>query len=296
MNLNSSVSWIRLVRYNSVPGGIAKYGEPIADQKETDIDRLAREGILRVRVCQGEDPLCLNITEVVETVNQLFGPLEAKNVPIIRCIGLNYKSHILETGRALPTYPTMFTKSSLAVADHNEAIPVPKIAQEQCDYEGELVVMIGRDGKNISEADALDYVAAYTVGNDISSRDWQRDVAKAGPIPQWSFSKSFDKYAPLGPCLVSKTELGEADKLSLRTLVNGEVRQQANTSDLWFGVRRLISFCSQGQTLQKGSLIMTGTPGGVGLFMRPPTFLKHGDEVCVEIDRIGTLRNIITFE
>lgn len=142
----------------------------------------------------------------------------------------------------------------------------------------------------------MKHVAAYTVGNDISARDWQREAGKAGPVPQWSFSKSFDDYAPLGPCLVRQDLLDEADTLSLRTSVNGELRQESNTSDLCFGVRKLVAFCSQGQTLQRGSLIMTGTPGGVGLFMKPPNFLKDGDEVTVEIGCIGTLRNTLSFE
>jgi 2-keto-4-pentenoate hydratase/2-oxohepta-3-ene-1,7-dioic acid hydratase in catechol pathway len=175
------------------------------------------------------------------------------------------------------------------------AIPIPQIAQSQCDYEGELVIVIGRDGKDITESEALDYVAGYTVGNDVSARDWQREPGKAGPVPQWTFSKSFDHYAPLGPRLVSSTIVGDAADLSLSTAVNGEVRQSGNTSDLWFGVRRLVAFCSQGQTLQRGSLIMTGTPGGVGLFMKPQGFLEDGDEVCVRIGKIGTLRNTIKF-
>jgi 2-keto-4-pentenoate hydratase/2-oxohepta-3-ene-1,7-dioic acid hydratase in catechol pathway len=181
------------------------------------------------------------------------------------------------------------------VADHEEDIPIPSIAQSQCDYEGELVVLIGRDGKDISENEALEHVAGYTAGNDVSARDWQREADKAGPVPQWTFSKSFDKYAPLGPSLVASHVLGAADNQSLRTLVNGQVRQESNTEDLLFGVRQLVAFCSQGQTLQKGSLIMTGTPGGVGLFMKPPAFLKDGDEVSVEIGGIGTVSNRMKF-
>lgn len=182
------------------------------------------------------------------------------------------------------------------MADWGEDIPIPKIAQEQCDYEGELVVVIGKSGINIQEEDALDYVAAYTAGNDVSARDWQREPGKAGPVPQWSFSKSFDKYAPLGPCMVSSRILGDASNLTLKTVVNGETRQDSNTSDLCFDVRKLVAFCSQGQTLQRGSLIMTGTPGGVGLFMKPQGFLKNGDQVDVEIGGIGKLQNRIVFE
>ena len=196
----------------------------------------------------------------------------------------------------MPTCPTIFTKPGPSVASHGEDIPVPSMAQDQADYEGELVVVIGKDAKNVSEENALDFVAGYTVGNDVSARDWQREAGKAGPVPQWTFSKSFDKYAPLGPCLVSAQMLGAADKQDIRTAVNGEERQRSNTSDLCFGVAKLVSWCSQGQTLQKGSLIMTGTPGGVGLFMKPPCFLRHGDVVEVEIEGIGKLKNRIVFD
>ena len=138
-----------------------------------------------------------------------------------------------------------------------------------CDYEGELTVLIGKDCKNVSEADAIDYVAGYMSGNDVSCRDWQMEKDKAGMMPQWSFSKSFDKYAPLGPCIASTKLLGDASGLRMQTRVNGEGRQDTNTSDLCFNVRQLVSFLSQGQTLQAGSCIMTGTPGGVGIGQKP---------------------------
>jgi len=314
-----TVQWTRLVRYLVTGEDEPRYGEPILSNSDNDdIAELAAAGNLQVKYCEGNDALSATPTDRVETVKKLLGPLEAKEVPIIRCIGLNYKTHsklqrvlrlsssledagtdqrtVLEGGRALPTCPTVFTKPGPAVADHGEGIPIPTIAQAQCDYEGELVIVIGKDGKNIKEEDALEYVAGYTVGNDVSTRDWQREPGKAGPVPQWTFSKSFDKYAPLGPCMVATHVLGVADNLPVKTLVNGEVRQESNTSDLCFGVKKLVAFCSQGQTLQKGSLIMTGTPGGVGLFMKPPSFLKHGDVVAVEIGKIGRLSNPMVFE
>lgn len=174
---------------------------------------------------------------------------------------------------------------------------VPKIAQKTCDYEGELTVLIGRDAKNVSPSNALSYVAAYTVGNDVSCRDWQIEKEKAGVMPQWCFSKSFDNYAPLGPALVSSNLLGDAGGLRLQTFVNGELRQDTNTSDLLFGVRQLVSFLSTGTTLEAGSLIMTGTPGGIAGAMKPhPKWLKNGDEVVVVVDRIGSVRNVIQFE
>lgn len=289
------VAWDRLVRYVSASDGTVKYGQPILESPDVDVAALAKEGKLEVHVAEGDNPLAARPGLQKDQVKSLLGPFRAGDVPIIRCIGLNYKTHIKETGRPLPTCPTVFTKPAPAVTDHDSPIPIPKVAQQQCDYEGELTVLIGKDAYDVSPEDALNYVAAYTVGNDISARDWQREPGKAGVVPQWSFSKSFDKYAPVGPVLVSSAVLGAADKQDLQTIVNGEVRQKGNTSDLCHGVRDLIAFCSQGQTLQKGSLIMTGTPGGVGLFMKPPTFLEDGDVVEVEISGIGRLRNTIKF-
>lgn len=289
------IAWDRLVRYVSASDGTVKYGQPILDSPDVDVAALAEEGKLEVLVAEGENPLAARPGSQKDQVKSLLGPFRVEDVPIIRCIGLNYKTHIKETGRPLPTCPTVFTKPAPAITDHDSPIPIPKIAQEQCDYEGELTILIGKDAYDVSPEDALNYVAAYTVGNDISARDWQREPGKAGVVPQWSFSKSFDKYAPVGPVLVSSAVLGAADKQELQTIVNGEVRQKGNTSDLCHGVRDLVAFCSQGQTLQKGSLIMTGTPGGVGLFMKPPTFLKDGDVVEVEISGIGRLRNTIKF-
>jgi 2-keto-4-pentenoate hydratase/2-oxohepta-3-ene-1,7-dioic acid hydratase in catechol pathway len=289
------IAWDRLVRYVSASDGTVKYGQPILNSPDVDVAALAKEGKLEVHVAEGGSPLAAQPGSQKDQVKSLLGPFRVEDVPIIRCIGLNYKTHIKETGRALPECPTVFTKPAPAITDHDSPIPIPKVAQQQCDYEGELTILIGRDAYDVSPEDALNYVAAYTVGNDISARDWQREPGKAGVVPQWSFSKSFDKYAPVGPVLVSSAVLGAADKQDLQTIVNGEVRQKGNTGDLCHGVRDLVAFCSQGQTLQKGSLIMTGTPGGVGLFMKPPTFLQDGDVVEVEISGIGRLRNNIKF-
>lgn len=203
---------------------------------------------------------------------------------------------VLETGFDLPANPTLFIKPSTTVASTRQPTPIPTLGQPKCDYEGELTIVIGKDAKNVSEADALSYVAGYTTGNDVSCRDWQMDKDKAGMMPQWSFSKSFDSYAPLGPCITSTSVLGDASGLALRTFVNGEKRQESDTGDLVFGVRKLVSFLSTGQTLQAGSLIMTGTPGGVGFGMKPPVWLRDGDEVVVEIEGIGKCVNVMKFE
>lgn len=172
--------------------------------------------------------------------------------------------------------------------------------------------MIGKDAKDVTEENALEYIAGYTTANDISVRKWQRDPAFAGVVPQWCFSKGFDAFCPLGPMLVSpkvsfrkilyerkssnaQQLLGAADNLPLKTIVNGEVRQDSNTSDLLFGVRKIVSFCSQGTTLQSGSVILTGTPSGVAMGMAVPEWLKDGDIVEVAIAGIGSIKNKMVF-
>ncbi|CUM49809.1 unnamed protein product [Debaryomyces tyrocola] len=160
-----------------------------------------------------------------------------------------------------PKRPTVFYKPRTSIADHNEAIPIPKVAHDnQCDYEGELCLVIGKTGVDIKEEDALSYVA----GDDVSARTWQYEKDYAGLIPQWNFSKRFDSYAPLGPALVSTRVIKDPHRLQLRTRVNGEQRQEANTDELIFSIQKIIAFLSQGTTLEKGTVIMTGTPDGVG--------------------------------
>ena len=138
-------------------------------------------------------------------------------------------------------------------------------------------------------------MAGYIAGNDLSCRMWQRDPQYAGNVPQWCFSKGYDGFAPVGPMIVSPTVLGAADRQALQTIVNGESRQDSETSDLLFGVKRIVSFLSQGTTLETGSLIMTGTPAGVALGMKPPKYLKHGDEVEVRIGGLGSVKNKLRF-
>lgn len=157
-------------------------------------------------------------------------------------------------------------------------------------------IFIGKDAKNVPREKALEYIAGYTVGNDVSARLWQRDPKFAGNVPQWCFSKGFDKFAPVGPMIVSPKVVGHADDLQLQTFVNGELRQDTNTSDLLFGVADIVSFSSQGQTLEKGTVIMTGTPSGVAMGMSPPQWLKDGDVVEVKIQHLGTIRNRMVFE
>ncbi|KAL5603882.1 hypothetical protein FOVSG1_006632 [Fusarium oxysporum f. sp. vasinfectum] len=294
----STTQWDRLIRYISARDGKVHYGEPIINEAgHLGIDDQARDGTLRVRRLNGSSAVTATATDEEDEVTQLLGPLTAAEVPIVRCIGLNYKTHIAEAGLSLPKYPMLFFKPKHTVADTFASIPIPKIGQLKCDYEGELTIVIGRDAKNVSEDDALDYVAGYVVGNDLSCRDWQADKEKAGAPQQFCFSKSFDQYAPLGPAIVSTEVLGECKESRIRTWVNDELRQDSSTAELVFGVRKLVSFLSMGQTLEAGSLIMTGTPGGIGHAIKPtPKYLQDGDEVVVEIEGIGKLRNTIKFE
>jgi len=156
--------------------------------------------------------------------------------------------------------------------------------------------VIGKTGRDIPKESALDHIAGYCVSNDVSARAWQRDPDKAGVVPQWCFSKGFDKFAPLGPVLVSPALVGNASDLHLRTFVNGEERQRTSTSDLIFGVEDIITFCSQGTTLEAGTIIMTGTPSGVAMGMKPPKYLTDGDVVEVTITGLGSVRNRMVFE
>lgn len=156
--------------------------------------------------------------------------------------------------------------------------------------------MIGKTGKNISKENAHEYIAGYASSNDVSCRRWQRDPKFAGGAPQFCYSKGFDKYCPLGPAIVSRPTIGDANKLQLKTWVNGELRQDTNTDDLIFGVEDIVSFCSQGTTLKAGSLIMTGTPGGVGMGFKPEKYLADGDVVEVEVEGLGRVRNTMQWE
>ncbi|KAJ4347356.1 uncharacterized protein N0V89_011297 [Didymosphaeria variabile] len=195
-----------------------------------------------------------------------------------------------------PPFPFIFFKPTTCILDHGEDVEIPKIAQDdQADYEGELTLVIGKDAKNVPLEDALDYVAAYTAGNDISARRLQRDPKLAGGVPQWGFSKGFDTFAPIGPALVAADLIGDPKELLLQTIIDGEVRQREYVSDLLFDCAYLVHYLSSGTTLRKGSLIMTGTPGGVGAGLKPPKYLVEGTVMEVSISKIGTLRNGVTF-
>ncbi|OBT53704.1 hypothetical protein VE04_07342 [Pseudogymnoascus sp. 24MN13] len=293
------VVWKRLIRFVATDGRVLR-GEPILPSADFDLGKTTAETKLQAKVITGEDIYdttgLTKVSDEVVTVDELLGPLAQEDIPILRCVGLNYAKHIKEAGRSPPPFPFIFFKPVPSVIGHNEDVIIPKICQDdQADYEGELCLVLDRDCKDVSEADALSYVGAYTCGNDISSRKLQRDPAFAGRIPQWGFSKGFDTFAPLGPVLVNADLIKDPAKLHLKTIINGEVRQDESVGDLLFGVPYLISYLSSGTTLQKGSVIMTGTPGGVGAGLNPPKYLVPGNVMEVEISEIGTLKNGVKF-
>jgi acylpyruvate hydrolase len=204
----------------------------------------------------------------------------------IICVGHNYREHILEMGREIPKIPVVFAKFSNTLIADGDAIPKP-VVSDQLDYEAEFAFIIGKLGRNVSYDDAMDYVAGYTVANDISVRDYQKMTL------EWLKGKTFDGTLPLGPSIVTKDEIPDPHSLDIRLTVNGEERQRSNTQNLVFNVPFLVSFLSKIMTLDPGDIILTGTPGGVGMARDPQVFLRHGDNVRVEIEGLGLLENVI---
>ncbi|KAH8703391.1 hypothetical protein BGW36DRAFT_288829 [Talaromyces proteolyticus] len=291
--------WSYLIRFINGNDNRTYFGDAILPAGASGLEDTAEPLSLEARIITG-NPLSTEyeISNERVPVKKLLGPLVREIVPDIRCIGGNYKSHLKELGVKPPKYPTMFPKLNNALADHGDVTEIPRIAQDQqADYEGELVVVIGKDAKNVSEADALDYVLGYSIANDVSARKWQMDPDLVGtsPPPQMSFSKSFDGFCPVGPCVVSSKIIRDGLDLALSTKVNGELRQKGTTSDLLFNVAQIIAFCSQGSSLFAGSILLTGTPSGVGMAMKPPRFLQDGDVVEISIEKIGTLRHSIKY-
>jgi 2-keto-4-pentenoate hydratase/2-oxohepta-3-ene-1,7-dioic acid hydratase in catechol pathway len=204
----------------------------------------------------------------------------------IVCIGLNYRDHAVEGGAPIPKEPVLFSKFSTALIGHGEAIVLPPVSNE-VDYEAELVLVVGKRGRNLNAATAVEHLAGYTVGHDVSARDWQ--LKKDGR--QWLAGKTFDTFAPTGPWLVTADEVPDPHALDVRLRLNGTTMQQSNTSQMIFRAGELLAYISQVVTLLPGDLVFTGTPSGVGFTRKPPVFLKGGDVVEVDISGLGVLRN-----
>lgn len=210
--------------------------------------------------------------------------LSPVNPPNIIAIGLNYKEHADESGQDYPESLLIFLKATSSLIGPEDNIILPDMAPDEVDYEAELVIVIGKRAKNIEMDNAEKHILGYTCGNDVSARDCQLRIDK-----QWARGKSFDTFCPLGPWI--ETELDNPDNCRIISRLNGKIMQDSNTSDLIFGVKELVSYCSKNFTLLPGTVIMTGTPSGVGFARKPPVFLKKGDHIEIEIEGIGILSN-----
>ncbi|OQS05386.1 fumarylacetoacetate (FAA) hydrolase [Thraustotheca clavata] len=229
----------------------------------------------------------LTIKHEKEIVQKLLPPVVPTQVI---GIGLNYRNHAKETNMAIPKHPVVFFKSLGSVIAHGEPIVIPRIAADplEVDYECELAVVLKEDCRNATIENALSFVGGYTCANDVSARRWQ-SVHKGGG--QWCRAKSFDTFCPLGPCLVPPSVIPDPQALKIETYLNGECVQSSSTQDMIFSVAELISLLSQDTTLPAGTVILTGTPEGVGYTRKPPLYLKPGDKVEIRIENIGSLVN-----
>jgi 2-keto-4-pentenoate hydratase/2-oxohepta-3-ene-1,7-dioic acid hydratase in catechol pathway len=216
---------------------------------------------------------------------RLLAPLDP---PVVYAIGLNYHDHAVETGAPIPGYPVVFLKNIRAVTGPGQPIRVPaKLRSDEVDSEAELAIVLSRDCRNATRENAMHHVAGFTCANDVSARDWQKKRSGG----QWSRAKSFDTFCPLGPWVVTPDELPDPLHLAIKGWLNGRLMQDSNTSQMIFDIRALLEFLSADTTLPAGSVILTGTPHGVGMARKPPVWLQPGDTVSVEIEGIGTLEN-----
>jgi len=244
----------------------------------------------RAQAIRGDLFGAFEVTDEVIDVRKTLAPLKPD---AILCIGLNYRAHAEETRSTLPEHPILFMKHPASVQNPGDPIELPRtLRSDRVDYECELAVVIGKTARNVSKAHALDYVLGYTCGNDVSARDWQ----KSGGGGQWCRGKTFDTFCPLGPVLVTPDEIPDPNALAIRTYLNGTVMQDSHTSDMIFDVPSLIEFLSASCTLTPGTVILTGTPQGVGMARDPRVWLQEGDTIAIEIEGIGMLSNPVIAE
>lgn len=221
-----------------------------------------------------------------KSVTKLLPPVQPA---VIYCIGLNYKAHAGETGLDLPRYPVLFMKNPGAAAAHEENIIIPESCADvpEVDFEAELCVVIKKHARDVKPENALEYVLGYTCANDVSARRWQMHAGGG----QWIKGKSFDTFCPFGPWIVTADEIPDPNSLDIECVLNGMTMQQGNTGDMIFSVEQIISYMSESTTLLPGTIILTGTPSGVGFTRKPPVYLLPGDRLETRIEKIGTLKN-----
>ncbi|MFQ3581055.1 MAG: fumarylacetoacetate hydrolase family protein [Chloracidobacterium sp.] len=243
------------------------------------LDQPARQDLME----RANEAACHREDGVVPLAETVFLPPVPRPGKIV-AVGLNYRDHAAEQGKTPPAAPVVFAKYASALTGHESPIVLPPNSRE-VDYEAELAVVIGRPARQIAREAAYDYVGGYTLLNDVSARDMQRQDK------QFTRAKSCDTFAPMGPWLVTADEIPAPHALDIRLTLNGQVMQSSSTREMIFDIPYLIWFLSQSMTLEPGDVISTGTPGGVGVFRQPPVFLKPGDEVAVTIEALGTLKN-----
>ncbi|KAF7161119.1 hypothetical protein CNMCM6106_008482 [Aspergillus hiratsukae] len=278
----------RLIRFLAKDGHVY-YGEAILPAGVSDIAKVSK-----AKVIQGDIFGQHRVTDQVSEVKMLLAPLARKDIRTVRCLGLNYEQHAKESNLPIPKYPVLFYKPITSIAGPTDDIPISTMAQESegLDYECELVIVIGKEAKDVPESRALDYVLGYAVGNDVSHRDWQ--IKRGGG--QWSLGKGFDGWAPFGPGIVSSRLIRDPNALHISTKLNGQMVQSSSTKDMIFSVAKLVAFLSQGTTLLPGDLIFTGTPQGVGMGRKRPVWLKDGDRVEVSLEGVGSCVNRVVFD
>ncbi len=249
--------------------------------RDIDGSAISEEGLAKLR---GVD---VNTLPKVSGNPRLGVPVA--NVQKLICIGLNYSDHAKESNMPIPTEPVVFMKAVSALTGPNDTVVLPKGAKKG-DWEVELAFVIGKTARSVTEKDALDYVAGYTICNDVSEREWQLEHGS-----QWSKGKSFDTFAPVGPCLVTRDEIADPHNLAMWLEVNGKRMQTGNTNTMIFGVQKLVSYLSHFVTLVPGDIVSTGTPPGVGMGIKPkPVFLKSGDSMRLGIDGLGEQKQAVT--
>jgi 2-keto-4-pentenoate hydratase/2-oxohepta-3-ene-1,7-dioic acid hydratase in catechol pathway len=282
---------MRLIRFERLdaPGDIS-WGQ-LTDETIFDIGRMPEtpatcilDAIAKWSELRPQwDQLVAHAPRITTEVRLLSPVPEPKK---ILCIGLNYRDHAIESGMAIPTEPVVFNKLSGSVCGHDAIVPLPRVSQ-QVDYEAELVLVMGRRAWQVSEDHASNYIFGYTVGHDVSARDWQL----GRPGGQWLLGKSFPNFAPIGPALVPREFIADPCQLDISLRINGETLQNSSTRQLIFNPSQLVSHLSQCCVLEPGDIIFTGTPPGVGMARKPQRFVKSGDICEIEIEGIGVLRN-----
>jgi 2-keto-4-pentenoate hydratase/2-oxohepta-3-ene-1,7-dioic acid hydratase in catechol pathway len=261
----------------------------VSKEKEVLYGVCDREQPEDAKILDGDIFGAWEITPRRAQIQKLLAPLIPVN---ILALGINYRKHGDETAMSYPDQPILFIKATTSIVRPEGPIILPAAGPDHVDYEAELAVVIGKKARNIPPDEVMDCILGYTCANDVSARDWQFEKQKG----QWARAKSFDTFCPVGPWIVTKDEIADPDNLGIRTILNGTTVQESSTSNMIFNIRQIVSKLSQSITLLPGTLILTGTPEGVGFTRQPPLYLREGDTVSVEIEKIGTLTNKVISE